>query len=191
MNEDGGVQSDADLAGRVRWAGDEEAFRRLYRRYSPGLYLFLLRMLGGKRADAEDVLQETWIRAVARLDRVDTSSSLQPWLRAIALNVLREGARVHQRRLRLLDEHGFEAADGVDSASWGLRIDLDRAIAQLPEGCRRVLVLHDVEGLTHEQIAKRLDIAAGTSKSQLAAARTRLRQAMSRGERTGDRDVMG
>lgn len=164
---------DRSLADAVAGAGDERAFRELYRRHAPALYQLVLRMLGGDTADAEDVVQETWIRAVRQLSKFRWESSLRTWLSAIGLNLARETLRKRARvRAEEFDERLGLAARPVRD---GERIDLERAIARLPNGYRAVLVLHDVEGFTHEEISRQLQIAVGTSKSQLFDARRAVR----------------
>ena len=78
------------LAERVMAGGDEAAFRELYRRHSPALYGLLLRLLGGREAEAQDLLQEVWIRAADRLASFRWQSSLRTWLCGIAVNCARE-----------------------------------------------------------------------------------------------------
>jgi RNA polymerase sigma factor (sigma-70 family) len=163
---------DRALAEKVA-SGDERAFRTLYRRHTPLLYPFALRVLGGSVADAEDVVQETWVRAVRQLGGFRWESSLRTWLTAIALNLSREVLRKRAR------ERTEELTDGVVHEARPLklneRLDLERALARLPEGYRTVLVLHDIEGFTHEEISQQLAIAVGTSKSQLFDARRAMR----------------
>lgn len=84
--------SDRSLAELVL-GGDELAFRLLYRRHSPRLYLLVLRLLGGAEADAEDVVQETWLKATERLNTFRWEASFGSWLSAIGLNVARETLR--------------------------------------------------------------------------------------------------
>ena len=164
---------DRSLADAVAGKGDERAFRELYRRHTPALYQLVLRMLGGETADAEDVVQETWIRAVRQLTKFRWESSLRTWLSAIGLNLAREVLRRRARaRTQEFDERLELRAPLVRD---GERIDLERAIARLPNGYRTVLVLHDVEGYTHEEISRQLQIAVGTSKSQLFDARRAVR----------------
>jgi RNA polymerase sigma-70 factor (ECF subfamily) len=164
---------DRMLADAVVRSGDERAFRTLYRRYSPLLYPFALRVVGGSVADAEDVVQETWIRAVRQLGGFRWESSLRTWLTAIALNLSREVLRKRgrERTEEIDDQMGLHARPSRDSE----RLDLESALARLPEGYRTVLVLHDIEGFTHEEISRQLSIAVGTSKSQLFDARRAMR----------------
>lgn len=163
---------DRDLVDGILRDGDERAFRELYRRYTPRLYLACLRLLARSEMDAEDAVQETWIRAVRELGRFRWQSALSTWLIAIACNVARDQLRRIRRRAEddpvLRDEPSVLPRVGDD-------IDLERAIELLPEGYRTVLVLHDIQGLTHEEIGETLGIAPGTSKSQLSGARRSIR----------------
>jgi RNA polymerase sigma-70 factor (ECF subfamily) len=173
-----GEVTDRELAEALLLEGDERAFRELYQRHTARLYQFVRRLLGGAESDAEDVVQETWLRAAQRLDQFRWESSLATWLSGIGLNVCRDLWRRRNGR-------DLQWAGDVDlpapRASHDERIDLERAIALLPAGRRAVLILHDVEGFTHEQIGQRLGIAAGTSKSQLACARRSMRELLGSG----------
>jgi RNA polymerase sigma-70 factor, ECF subfamily len=167
-----GVTPDRELAQAVLKDGDERAFRELYRRHTPRLYLLVLRLLGYSDMDAEDVVQETWVRAIRELAGFRWESALGTWLSAIGCNVARDQLRKVKRR----DEK--EQSPGI--ASWIAlqppeQVDLEQAIRRLPEGYRTVLVMHDLEGFTHEEIGTALGIAPGTSKSQLFGARRSLR----------------
>ena len=172
-NEALAEEPDRALADRVVHEGDEMAFRALYRRHSPALYPFVLRVMGGSESDAEDVVQDTWLRAVRGLPAFRWQSKFRTWLLGIGLNRARELLRQRARRGELLDP---EPPPRLQPPADGDRIDLDRAISRLPDGYRMVLVLHDVEGFTHQEISRRLDIAAGTSRSQLHHARRTLRR---------------
>jgi RNA polymerase sigma-70 factor (ECF subfamily) len=164
---------DRALTERLLTAGDEAAFRELYRRHTPRLYAFVLRMVAGSDADAEDVVQETWIRAMERIDGFRWEAALGTWLTGIALNV----ARSLLRRRGRWEGSGDDVPEPWRPApAEAERIDLERAISMLPAGYRAVLVLHDVEGFTHEEIGEQLGIAPGTSKSQLCHARRAVRR---------------
>ncbi len=164
--------SDRALAQAVIGDGDESAFRALYRRHTPRLYQFVLRLVGGVETDAEDIVQETWLRAVEHLDEFRWESRLSTWLSGIALNLCRG---LWRRR----DGREVQWVDGTDQKVplpiLHERVDLERAIALLPDGYRTVLILHDLEGFTHAEIGERLGVAAGTSKSQLFQARRAVR----------------
>jgi RNA polymerase sigma-70 factor (ECF subfamily) len=168
--------SDRELADLVVSEGDEAAFRVLYRRHSPAVYRFLLRLAGGNAVEAEDLLQETWLRAARGLGGFAWKSAFRSWVTGIALNQFRELARRNGRRITEVEGDWEAAVTAEDSAG---RIDLERALELLPPGFRTVLVLHDVEGLTHEEIGERLGIGDGTSKSQLHRARKAMRRLLS------------
>ena len=168
------VASDSDRSlAELVLGGDELAFRSLYQRHSPRLYLLVLRLLGGAEADAEDVVQETWLKATERLNTFRWEASFGSWLSAIGLNVARETLRRRGKReeqwLDDTDVAGPTPRDKVDP------MDLEKAIRTLPNGYRTVLILHDVEGYRHDEIAEKLGITAGTSKSQLFHARRAMR----------------
>jgi RNA polymerase sigma factor (sigma-70 family) len=169
------ADDDHTLVAAIVTHGDEAAFRTLFRRHSPSLYALARRFMGGAAADAEDAVQETWIRACRRLDSFRWDSALKTWLAGILVNRCRELRRnaAPSREASARDDLAITPVDEV------LRVDLERAIGGLPEGYRNVVVLHDVEGYTHEDIARLLDIDAGTSKSQLSRARRALRVALS------------
>ncbi|MBT8398238.1 MAG: RNA polymerase sigma factor [Gemmatimonadetes bacterium] len=173
--------SDRELADLVVHQGDEHAFRTLYRRHTPAVYQFVLRLVGGNAQEAEDILQETWMRAARGLEGFRWKSALRSWLTGIALNRVREMARKKKRSLVEVDAEWEIPAALEDPCQ---RLDLDRAIELLPPGFRTVLVLHDVEGFTHQEIGSRLGITDGTSKSQLHGARKAMRRLLNVGLET-------
>jgi RNA polymerase sigma factor (sigma-70 family) len=167
---------DRDLAERVATKRDPAAFRALYGRHTPALYAIAMR-LTGQPADAEDVVHDTWLRAVDALPRFEWRSSLRTWLTSILVNCTRELER--QARPVLPFEEDLAPGEPPPQLPRDVDpLDLEAAIHALPPGYRRVLVLHDVEGFTHDDIAGLLGIDPGTSKSQLARARRRLRRAL-------------
>ena len=169
------MQTDRELAVQVM-TGDEVAFRQLYQRHTPRLMALVLRFVGGHEADAEDVVQEAWLRATERLGQFRWEAAFGSWLSAIALNLAREQLRRHSRRREVeWPEEEPPAAEPLERVD---PRDLERAIASLPQGYRSVLVLHDVEGYRHEEIAEQLGVSVGTSKSQLFHARRAMRHAL-------------
>jgi RNA polymerase sigma-70 factor (ECF subfamily) len=162
--------SDEDLVRAFVQDRDEGAFRTLYRRHAPALYGLALRLHGGARAPAEDAMQEAWVRAAERFSAFRFESAVRTWLVGILINCSREG-----RRRAAEPAHG---ADGQARAPApdGRAVDLERAIAAIAEGYRRVFLLHDLLGYTHREIASLLGVDEGTSKSQLFLARRALRQ---------------
>jgi len=151
---------------------DEGAFLGLYRLHTPFLHRLLTRVSGSPQTAADGV-QETWVRAVEGLGAFAWRSRLRTWLAGIAINWLREESRRHRADPAPAPDdeasHGYTTGDPSD------RLDLERAVMMLPEGYRAALVLHDIEGFTHEEIAGLLGLDAGTSKSQLSRARRSLR----------------
>lgn len=168
-------------------SGDEDAFRRIYRSQTPRLYRLALGLVGGRDADAQDLVQEAWLRAVRGLEGFERRSSLRSWLSAIVARCAAERHRRSRRRpgdqsagtgaVDHLD--GRSAPDGMVGVDGALRtarrLDLERAFERLPFGFRAVLILHDVEGFRHREIGDLLGISDGTSKSQLSRARRRMR----------------
>ena len=172
MRAEAAAVPDHALAQALLLRGDEQAFRELYARHTPRLYQLVLRIVAGAEHDAEDVVQETWIRATEALGGFRWEAAFGTWLTGIGINVAR-GLLRKQGRWQPLEA---AAEPWRPPPHDGERIDLERAIALLPAGYRAVLVLHDVEGYTHDEIGERLGIAPGTSKSQLSHARKALRR---------------
>jgi RNA polymerase sigma-70 factor (ECF subfamily) len=166
------TEADQDLVARFVRTHDEATFRALYRRHTPALYPLALRLVGGCEAEAQDAVQETWMRACKTLNRFEWRSTLRTWLSGILINRIREVTRAYQSRN---EEELLDECMGATMTTPGERIDLERAIARLPAGYRHVLVLHDIEGYTHEEISAQMEISVGTSKSQLFHARRALR----------------
>lgn len=179
-----GRQADLALVARCR-TGDLTAFEELYRAHSGRLYSVACRMLGNT-ADAEDLLQEIFLAAHRKLDSFRGDSALGTWLYRLATNQCLDYLRSRTARGNQLTGALDDELDLSDVSSRALgeravaRMDLERAVAQLPEGCRAAFVLHDVEGLEHREVAEVLGIAEGTSKSQVHKARLRLRTLLGR-----------
>lgn len=156
-------------------AGDTGAFEVLYRCHAARIHALCVRMTGS-RAAAEDCVQETFVQAWRHLDEFEGRSGFGTWLHRIAVNCVLGWQRAESRR-----PSGHLAAVDADRPDpWGadhavgdagLDLDLERAIASLPEGARNVLVLHTIGGYSHEEAAAMLGIAVGTSKAQLHRAR--------------------
>lgn len=175
--------ADLDLVRRCR-QGDTAAFEEVYRAHSARLYSLLLRMVGGGQ-DAEDLLQDVFLQAYRKLDSFRGDSSLGTWLYRLAVNQCLDFLRGRQNRMaratESLDDEGVQepASPAPVIPAAISRVDLERAIARLPEGCRLAFVLHDVEGFAHHEVADLLGISEGTSKSQVHKARLKLRSMLS------------
>jgi RNA polymerase sigma-70 factor (ECF subfamily) len=174
-----GRSAEQDLVDRCR-RGELGAFEELYRAHSGRLFSLAVRMLGNP-ADAEDQLQEIFLSAHRKLESFRGESALGTWLYRLAMNQLLDHVRSRAARTGQLTDGLDDATVLADAGGHKLadraidRIDLERALAELPDGCRAAFVLHDVEGLEHKEVSEVLGIAEGTSKSQVHKARLRLR----------------
>jgi len=170
--------ADRALVARFLSRRDDASFRAIYARHAPAVFALAAR-LSGSPSDGEDLLQESWIRAAERLEDFRWESTLKTWLCGIAVNCWREQRRRSGRDGGIEERLPAALEDGPpDDAPLprAERIDLERAVAALADGFREVLILHDVHGYTHEEIAGLLGITAGTSKSQLSRGRRCLRE---------------
>lgn len=171
--------ADMALVERCR-LGDLRAFEELYRTHAGRLFSVACRMIGNP-ADAEDLLQEIFLTAHRKLEGFRGDSSLGTWLYRLATNQCLDYLRSRAARAGHLTDALDDDPTLADAGSRGLaeqtvtKMDLERALARLPEGCRAAFVLHDIEGLEHREVGEVLGIAEGTSKSQVHKARMRLR----------------
>ena len=167
----------ADVA--LAAAGDSRAFERLYRRHVPRIFTLVRRMVGGE-TDAEEITQDTFVRAWERLGSFRGEATFGTWLHRLAVNVaLNWRKNAARSRQRFDDGAVVELFPGRRHAG-DEAMDLEEAIGALPPGARQVFVLHDVEGLRHEEIAELVGVTAGTSKAQLHRARMLLRKRLER-----------
>ncbi len=173
--------TDRDLVLRSR-SGDQAAFGTLVRRHQRRIFGLGVRLLGGV-ADADDLVQETFLRAWRALDRFDEDRPLAPWLVRIATN----------RALNVLDSRSRRTADELtetirwegpspeeDAERSRLREEIMRALDQLPSDQRTILVLRAFEGLSYREISESLDVPIGTVMSRLARAREAVRKRVKR-----------
>jgi RNA polymerase sigma-70 factor (ECF subfamily) len=170
----------SDTADARRAAdGDLAAFERLYRRHCARIHSLARRMLGA--AEAEEATQDIFVRAWEKRGTFRGEAAFGTWLYRLAINALLAGrASAARRRDRFQDgDLVLEAAPARPLQS-DLRLDLERAIEQLPERARQVFTLYDIEGYRHEEIGHLLEITEGTSKSQLHRARMLLRTHLTR-----------
>jgi RNA polymerase sigma-70 factor, ECF subfamily len=165
-----------DLVDQAR-EGDLQAFEALYRRHAGRSYALALRMLGNEE-EAEEATQDAWVRAWQRLDSFQGRSAFTTWLHRLTVNLLVDRLRRRRReedRVEALDHPGVQHRTGRREAP-GDRIDLERAIRQLPDGARIMFVLHQVEGLSCREVARETGTAVGTVKAQLHRARQLLKE---------------
>jgi len=164
---------------RAAQTGDVAAFERLYKAHIGRVYALCLRLCAD-RTRAEHLAQDAFVRAWERLSSFRGDSAFPAWLKQVAVNVVMADMRATSRRTRRVattdDDEVLESA--ATTRHDGDRLDLERAIAKLPEAARTVFVLHDVEGYGHEEIAALVGIAEGTSKAHLHAARGKLKEVL-------------
>jgi RNA polymerase sigma factor (sigma-70 family) len=171
------ASDDADLADvRVAARGDVRAFERLYQRHANRIHGVVWRLAGGVQARAEELVQDTFVRAWQRLDSFRGDSRFSTWLHRLAVNTALMDLRAGRSRPEGRLDPDSDDWDGGHEESPGLRLDLERAVASLPPRARAVLVLHDIEGWQHQEIGSELGMAVGTSKAQLHRARALLRK---------------
>ncbi len=171
--ENGDSGTEAAIAAAVR--GDLAAFETVYREFAPRIYGLCLRLTGQREA-AEDCTQESFVAAWRSLRRFEKRSLFSTWLQRIAIRTV----LARRRGLRASHEVGEPAAGlpDVPDAGGAPPIDLERAIAALPEGARDVLVLVGIYGYSHGEAAGALGVAEGTCKAQLHRARGLLSAAL-------------
>src|SRR3954465_6047565 len=170
-----------DLVARAR-AGDVDALETIYRQNAARIYSLACRM-GGSPEDGEDLLQEIFLQAYRKLATFNGDASIGTWLYRLALNHCLDYVRSRQAKMNKLTEtldaeSSFEPTARRDTPI--ARLDLERAVERLPEGCREAFVLHDIEGFDHKEVGELLGIAEGTSKSQVFKARMKLRALLNR-----------
>ena len=174
--------NDAELVALAS-DGNRLAFERLYRRHRDRIYGLVWRLSGGDHALAEDLLQEAFVRAWQKLDSFRGDSRFATWLHRLTVNVALSDRRIRVRRLEretALEGAAERTASGAQDVYAGTNMDLEQAISRLPERARTVLVLFDVEGYSHAEIAELAGMAVGSSKAQLHRARKLVREELER-----------
>ena len=161
---------------RLAAAGDTRAFERLYRGHVARIHSLARRMAGPD--EAQELTQEIFVRAWDKLGSFRGDSAFGTWLYRLAINFI-----LSFRQSRATRRDRFQETEDLDvlparPVSTDHSLDFDAALAQLPRGARQILVLHDVEGYKHEEIATMLEITSGTSKAQLHRARMLMRSAL-------------
>ena len=156
--------------------GDERAMRQLWSQHSPHIDAVVRRLVGDPD-QASDIAQDVWMQIFRALKTFRGDAQFGTWAHRIAvnrtLNALRKVRRLSKVEADIEDD---TVAVEMDSDRGFLADSIEKAAARLPDGARTVFVLHDVEGYTHEDIARQLGITTGASKSQLFKARAKLRR---------------
>ena len=178
--------------------GDAEAFERIYRLHNRRVYALCLRMVGNT-AEAEDLAQEAFLQLFRKIGTFRGESAFSTWLHRLTVNVV-----LMRLRKKTLTQTSLDEATDPDEDAGGPRkdiggpdlrlsgsvdrVNLERAVEQLPPGYRSIFVLHDVQGYEHNEIAVIMNCSIGNSKSQLHKARMRLRELLHESERTRARE---
>ncbi|MBC7897701.1 MAG: sigma-70 family RNA polymerase sigma factor [Cytophagaceae bacterium] len=159
--------------------GDERAMRRLWSQHAPHIDAVVRRLVGDPD-QAADIAQEVWIQIFRALPSYRGESQFGTWAHRIAVNRTLNALR-RTRRLEKIETDIEEDTASVEQSSEGTLVmdSINDATARLSPGARTVFVMHDVEGYTHEEIARELGITTGGSKSQLFKARAKLRRLLS------------
>jgi len=172
--------TDEQLVDLLR-SGDDRAFAAIHERYEARLHAYARQLLGGAHHDAEEVVQDAFVRALKALRADDRDMALRAWLYTIvrnrALDVLRRPVRTTD-----IEPHAPTLSDaGADpSERFARSQDLDALVAglkRLPERQRTALVLHEMGGASHQTIARHLEVTTGGSKALVSRARAGLAQA--------------
>jgi RNA polymerase sigma-70 factor, ECF subfamily len=192
-----GELTEAEAIRRAQ-QGDAGAFERIYTLHNRRVYALCLRMVGNT-AEAEDLTQEAFLQLFRKIATFRGESAFSTWLHRLSVNVV----LMRLRRKTLAETSLDETTDPEDETSGPRkdiggpdlrlsgsvdRVNLERAVEQLPPGYRSIFVLHDVQGYEHKEIAKIMNCSIGNSKSQLHKARMRLRQLLQETERSRARE---
>ena len=176
---------DRELVAQAK-LGDENAFAKLYEHYNRRIMSLCLRMLRNQ-AEAEELVQDTFVQAFRRLDTFRGESAFSTWLHRIAVNLVLMKIRKHRISEVSVDEQqsGEEdpaatlfGCEDVRLRGATERVDLEAAVSELAPGYRIVFLLHDIEGYDHGEISELLGCSEGCSKSQLHKARLKLRDSL-------------
>lgn len=174
----GPADTDEALVQRLQ-KGDLSPFETLFHRYKCRIYSLCYRLIYD-RSEAEDLTQEVFLQLFRKVTSFRAESSFSTWLHRLAINTalmyVRKKPDIPPGRM------AYEIADFPSHKPSGIldRITLERALAELPQGYRTIVVLHDMEGYDHREIATLLNCSVGTSKSQLHKARMKLRSLLRR-----------
>ncbi len=182
------TDDDADdlVLVRAAAAGDARAFEKLYRRHVRRIHGLCWRLVNGDERRADQATQDAFVRAWEKLGSFRGDSQFSTWMHRLTVNLVLGEYRLMRRWVAFddvaaevgVDEEASEAVEPGEHPQQrvGDRMDLERALAKLPPGARSVLLLHDIEGYQHDEIAALTGIAVGTSKAQLHRARKLMKE---------------
>jgi RNA polymerase sigma-70 factor (ECF subfamily) len=178
-----GSATDDALVAAVR-AGSDAAFDAIVRRYEPALVAYARQVLGGRHHDAEECVQDAFIRALRSIRGGEAELALRPWLHAIVRNRCLDQLR-RPNRTTDLEPHAAVLHDpGPGPVSTiARRVELEQVVGglgSLPERQRRALVMHELEDRSHSQIGRMLGVSSGASKALVHRARRGVAHALGR-----------
>lgn len=174
------AQADSERADvALATAGDQQAFERLYRAHVARVYSLVRRMIGAD-GDADELVQDAFVRAWQRLSTFRGEAAFGTWLHRLAVNLVLNWQKSRNRGRKLFDDDSALEYTPGRRATPEEGLDLEEALKALPKGARQIFLLHDVEGFRHEEIAGMLEITSGTSKAQLHRARMLMRRNLER-----------
>lgn len=165
---------------------DEAAFARVSQEYASRLYVVAHRLLGN-RSDAEDAVQRALMKCFAARDTYSTRWAISTWLYRALTNVCIDELRRRRSRMAAMQGSSEIAPRNAGAGTAGERVDVERALAQVPREARMLLALHYVDGLSFGELARIRGISVNTVKSQLARGKAVMREALERGGRHGRR----
>ncbi|MDX1941935.1 MAG: RNA polymerase sigma factor [Saprospiraceae bacterium] len=151
-------------------ARDEAAFRLIYYRHKNAVWRVAIRLCNGDQLKAEEIVQDTWIRAIEKVQEFKWQSSFKTWLIGILINRWREELRKDSYLEKM--QVNIKLQDQVYEIPHETKMDIERTFEALPLEYKEVITLYDIEGFKHKEIAEMLGIAEGTSKSRLSDARS-------------------
>ncbi len=168
---------------RIAREGDQNGFKRLFEMNVNRIYAFCLRMSANTQS-AEEITQDVFVKAWENLHKFRGESKFSTWLHSIAVNefltLKRTEKRFMQRFTSTDDVLKYDKRGERPDIHFNTNIDLENAINSLPEQAKIVLILHDIEGYRHREIAEMINIEVGTSKAHLHRARKILREGLSK-----------
>ncbi|MDC8829840.1 RNA polymerase sigma factor [Alteromonas gilva] len=161
---------------RLAQGGDTGAYRQLYERFVGQVYALSYRLTGGDAGIAEDATQEVFVQVWLKLANFSEQSQFSTWLHSVAANITISYLRKQRGWLKRMFTLEAESEQQLQAEAICDLSELDKCIVRLPERARLVFVLHAIEGYRHEDIARMLKMAVGTSKAQYHRARKLLEE---------------
>ena len=177
LEKAGHLEKDTGYLIAKAQSGNQAAFEEIYRLHTGRVYALCLRILSD-RSRADEMAQQIFVRAWAKLGSFRGESRLSTWLHRIAINMILEELNSSKRRCVPISETDSGLSSTHLEVSHNMKMDLEKAIMSLPQQARAVFVLHDVEGWKHSEIADTMGLAIGTCKAQLCRARRILREVL-------------